>query len=297
MHGQVRTAEAIIASIAGRRHGVVSRAQLLEAGLSSEQIDLRISKGALITIHRGVYRVGHAARAIEATYMAAVLACGPGALLAGHSAAFLQRLLKHPPHMPEVLTPTERRIPGIRTRRSRSIDRRDATKVKGIPTTTVPRTLVDLAATLEAEELARACHEAGVLYRTTPAHVEAVLARRPNSPGAAKLCAVIRGETKVALSKLERRFLQLLREHGLPLPITNKPAGAYRVDCRWPDRHLTVELDSYRFHASRHAWEADRRREREAYARGDAFRRFVWGDVFERPELMLAELGTLLRDA
>jgi hypothetical protein len=81
---------------------------------------------------------------------------------------------------------------------------------------------------------------------------------------------------------------------ALPLPVTNRPAGGRRVDCRWPDRRLTVELDSYTYHRSRHAWEQDRRREREAYARGDEFRRYTYGGVFERPARMLAELRSLL---
>jgi hypothetical protein len=159
--------------------------------------------------------------------------------------------------------------------------------------TTVPRTLVDIAAELSAEELARACHEAGVRYGITPAAVEAVLAGRPNSPGAKKLRQVIHGDIHVTLSRLEAQFLELLRSENLPLPITNKPAGGRRVDCRWPDHHLTVELDSYRFHNSRHSWEQDRRREREARARGDDFRRYTYGDVFERPALMLRELRYL----
>ncbi len=148
--------------------------------------------------------------------------------------------------------------------------------------TTVPRTLVDLAAVLNDEALARACHQASVLYRTTPAQVDAVL--RPNAPGAATLRRILHGDFHLTLSKLESRFLKLLREAGLPLPITNRPAGGRYVDCRWPEHKLTVELDSYRFHSSRFSWEQDRRREREAYARGDQHRRYVWGDVYEETE-------------
>lgn len=237
----------ILAAIAGRQHGAISRAQLLAAGLTTREIDRRVHRGLLIRVHRGVYRVGHAATSIEASYMAAVLACGEGALLCGRSAAYLHRLLKHPPRTPEVLTPTERRVAGVKARRSRAIDPRDRTTVRGIAATSVPRTIVDLAAGLTPSELASACHEAGVLHRTTPRHVEAVLARRPNSPGAAELRAIASGETKVSLSELERRFLELLSRHGLPLPIANKPASGRRVDCRWPEHRLTVELDSYRF--------------------------------------------------
>ena len=273
---------------------MVTRAQLLEAGVSSAGIERRVHKGTLHPEHRGVYRVGHRAPSVEARYLAAVRACGRGALLSGRAAAHLHRLLKGKPPPPEVTTATRRSVEGIRTRQSRRIDPRDAATIRGIPVTTVPRTIVDLAAVLGVDDLARACHEAGVLHRTTPAQVDAVLARRPNSPGAKKLREVLRGEVRVTLSKLESSFLALLREARLPLPETNRVAGGRRVDCRWPEHRLTVELDSYRFHHSRHAWEQDRRREREARARGDEFRRYTFGDVFEARRFMLSELRGLL---
>lgn len=166
---------------------------------------------------------------------------------------------------------------------------------RSIPVTTVARTLVDLAAVMDADELARACHEAGVRHRTQPQQVEAVLARRPTSAGAGKLRAVLLGDQPVTLSRLESRFLEHLRDANLPLPQTNQAAGGRRVDCHWPGRRLTVELDGYRYHHSRHAWELDRRREREARARGDEFRRYTYGDVFEDTRFMLAELRELLR--
>jgi very-short-patch-repair endonuclease len=168
------------------------------------------------------------------------------------------------------------------------------TRVRGIPVTTAPRTLVDIAAVLSAEALARACHEAGVRYRTAPAQVEPVLAERPQSPGARKLGRVIHGDVRVTLSTLESRFLQVLSEDGLRLPITNRPAGGRRVDCRWPEHLLTLELDGYRFHDSRYSWEQDREREREARARGDEFRRYSYDDVTRDPTRMLAELRSLL---
>jgi hypothetical protein len=137
-------------------------------------------------------------------------------------------------------------------------------------------------------------HEAGIRHGITPADVEAVLAKRPNSRGAATLCAVLRGDVHVTLSKLERAFLELLRDAGLPLPVTNRRAGGRFADCRWPGYKLTVELDSYRYHSSRHAWEQDRRRERQAYARGDQFRRYTWGDVVDSPKPALKELRAVL---
>jgi very-short-patch-repair endonuclease len=285
-----------LARIAGRQHGIVTRAELLRAGITPDEVEHRLKIGLLIGEHRGVYRVGHRAPSVEARYLAAVRACGEGALLSGRAAGHLLGLLRGSAPEPEVTAPTERRVEGVRTRRSRDVTH-DAMIFRGIPVTTVARTLLDLASVLGVHGLARTCHEAGVRYRTTPAEVETVLARRPNSPGAAKLRSILRGDVKVALSKLERRFVELLSRTGLVLPETNRPAGGRRVDCRWPELHLTVELDGYRYHHSRHAWEQDRRREREARARGDEFRRYTYADVFEHPRLMLRELRELLPPA
>jgi hypothetical protein len=273
----------------------VTRAELLSARVTRAEIEHRLGAGSLIRVYPGVYRVGHAAPSTEAAYMAAVKACGPGAVLSGRAAAHIHCLIKsRRPPAPEVTAPTERRVEGLKTRRCRSLHRRDKTLARGIPVTTVPRTIVDLAAELELDDLARACHEAGVRHRTTPRQVEAALARRPNVPGATNLHLVTGRKVPVALSKLEKRFHALLEEAHLPLPVTNRPAGGRRVDCRWSEPPLTVELDSYTFHNSRQAWEEDNRRAREARRRGDEFRRYTYLDVFEDPSDMLRELRELL---
>jgi very-short-patch-repair endonuclease len=289
---QNRTVEKVLAQLGTSAHGVVTRAELRANGVSDDEIRWRLRTGALIREYPGVYRVGHRAPNVLASYLAAVKACGEGALLSGLAGAHLFGLVKGKPPPPEVTAPTERRIVGIKTRRSPATCRDHATRWRGVPVTTVPRTLVDIAPRLGHENLARACHEAGVLHKTTPAMVERAMA--PNAPGAAKLRATLRGDVRVTLSRLEKRFLERLRDAGLALPETNRPAGGRRVDCRWPEHRLTVELDSYAYHGSRHAWEQDRRREREAYARGDEFRRYTWRDVFEEPEPMMSELWRLL---
>jgi very-short-patch-repair endonuclease len=288
------TVERELARIASAAHGVVTRGELLRAGVTSKQLDQRLRTGLLFREYRGVYRVGHRAPSLEARYLAAVRACGQKALLSGRAAGHLLGMLKGVAPAPEVTVPTARQVPGVMTRRTRRLDAQDRMTWRNIPVTTVARTIVDLAASLSTGDLARACHEAGVRHGTTPAMVEDVLARRPGSPGAAKLREILRGDVRITLSRLESRFLELLRDAGLVLPKTNRPAGGRRVDCRWPEQRLTVELDSYRYHHSRHAWEQDLRREREARARGDDFRRYTYGDVFEQPEFMLAELGALL---
>jgi hypothetical protein len=294
MWSRGRTVERAAAQIAGCAHGVVTRRELLDAGVTVAEVDWRVRTGALIPEYRGVYRVGHAAPSVSAAYIAAVKACGDGALLSGLAAAYLWGLTKGPPPPPQVTSQTERRIKGIETRRARRIDPRDRAAHKHIPVTTVARTVVDIAPLLSLDDLARACHEAEIKHGTKPADIEAVLERRPTSPAAAKLRRCTSGETHVTLSELEKRFLQLLRDNDLPLPHTNRRAGTKRVDGRWPDHHLTVELDSFRYHNSRHSWEQDRIRERQAHARGDNFRRYTYTDVLQHPEPMLKELRTLL---
>ena len=283
-----------MAELATADKGLVTRQALLAEGLTEDEIRFRLRNGGLFAEHRGVYRVGHEAPNIEVTYLAAVRGCGARALLYGPPAAYLWRVRKGRPPGPEVIAPTERRLKGVVTHRSRRLSEADAAICRGIPVTTVSRTIVDMAARLPLNDLARLCHEAGVMHRTTPRAVYSVLQRRPNATGAKKLHVLLRGDAPVTLSKLERRFQELLRENDLPLPVTNRVAGGRRVDCRWPEHRLTVELDSYRYHHSRHAWEQDHRRRREARARGDEFRRYSWGDVFEEPEFMLTELGELL---
>lgn len=283
----------MLARIASRAKGIVTHAELIAAGISPKQIKGRLRKGLLIAEFRGVYRVGHAAANIEATYMAATKACGQGAVLSGRAAAWLWGLIKGKPPPPEVSAPTERRIPNLKTRHRR-LQPDEVTSHRGIPITSVPITLLDLTRSLPRFELGKACHEAGFRYGTTPRMVDSALRRRPNTPGARKLRAILTGDARISLSRMEKRFLELLEAEGLPLPIANKLAGGRRVDCRWPEHRVTVELDSYAYHSSRHAWEQDRMRERQAYARGDEFRRYTWADVFEHPRQMLGELWRLL---
>jgi very-short-patch-repair endonuclease len=284
-----------IARLARWAHGVVTREELLEAGLSAGQIKRLLRSGALIPIHRGVYRVGHAAPSTEATYMAAVKAAGRGALLYGRAAAWVLGIVKGKPPPPEVLTASHPRITGVRVHRTRRIHRNDRGLWRGIPVTSAARTFVDLAPELAADELARAFHEAGIRHHITPDHVEEVLSRRPTSPDAAKVRAVTSGEENVVLSRLEAKFLSDLRATGeRQLPVTNQPAGTKRVDCQWPELGLIIELDSYRYHRSRHAWEQDRRRERDARRRGEELHRFKHDDVFLRGPETAAEARRLI---
>jgi very-short-patch-repair endonuclease len=259
---------------------VVTTAQLVEACWSRSAIGRWAAKGLLHSEFRGVWRFGHKAGSAEAHYMAAVLACGEGAALSGPAALFHYGLLRGQPPAPEVTAPKDRQVPGIRTRK-----RKVETRIwRGISTTTVPQTLMDLASPLSLDALSHACHEAEIKFgrQALP------------TPTNAKLRAILHGDHALLLSEMERAFRAHLLEHAFPLPRTNRKRGAHYIDCRWADHRLTVELDSYRFHHSRHAWEQDHERARAARRRGDEFRRYTYKDVVEEPAEMLAELAKLL---
>jgi hypothetical protein len=276
---------ATTARIAREQHGRVARRQLIAEGVDAERIKRWLRDGRLRPSHLGVYAVGHDAPSVAAGYMAAVLAGGEGAVLSHRAAAHLLELTRGAPPPPEVTVATtaHRRRPGVVIHRVRALHPLDVSTFDGIPITTVPRALLDLAPRTAPHKLTRMCHEAWVHHGTTPAHIDATIARNPHKPGAAKLKRALGAD--VLLSELERGFKALLRQNGLPLPRTNIDVAGDKVDCHWPALNLTVELHSWRYHASRHAFETDLARRRRS--NHIAYR---YGDVFERGGATIADL-------
>ena len=283
----------IACAIAVLQHGLATRAQLLAAGIDGDRIRRWLADGRLRRVHRGVYAVGPHVPSVRGDYMAAVLACGDGAVLSHRAAAHVLQLLPArvaPPAEVTVPVPGGRSRPRNTVHRVRELAEKDVATFDRIPVTTVARALLDLAPSTAAPALARACHEAWIRYRTTPSQVIACIERNPHKPGGGRLRAALGGD--VTLSVLEDAFVALLRAHGLPAARTNVDVGGDKVDCHWPQHALTVELLSYRFHGSRHAFEADvaRRRRSNHVA-------FSYGDVLERAPQTARELARLLCDA
>lgn len=180
--------------------------------------------------------------------------------------------------------------PGVVIHRVARLDARDTTLYHGIPITTVPRVLLDVAPAFTLAELTRACHEAWVHHRTGPPEIKACIARNPSKPGGRHLLRAV--GTDVTLSALEDAFLALPRSHGLPVPRTNIDRHGDKVDCHWPRLRLTVELVSYRFHDTRQAFERDVGRRRRSHHIA-----FSYGDVTERSERTAAEVAQLIARA
>lgn len=273
------------ARLAGRQHGRVSWSQLVGAGIPPEQIKRWLRDGRLWPVHHGVYAVGHTAPSLHANLMAAVLACGDGAAVSHSSGAHLLKVVRAAPRRPEITVPTTagRARRGIVVHRVRALPAADVTSVHGIPATTVPRILLDLAPRLAPADLARACPEAWVHHRVRPEAVEACIARNPGKKGAAKLRRALGSD--VTLSALEDVFLALLRTDGLPLPRTNIDRDGDKVDCHWEEHNLTVELVTFRYHATRHGFENDVSRRRRSHHIA-----YTYGDVVEHPAATAADL-------
>jgi hypothetical protein len=278
------------ARLARQQRGRVAWRQLVAAGVDPDTIKRWLKDGRLHHVHQGVYAVGHLAPSIACDYMAAVLACGPGAVLSHRAAAHDLRLTRGSPPPPEVTVPTlaGRRRPGIVIHRVKVLHPLDTSMFEGISIATVPRVLLDLAPRTPPQELTRMCHEAWIHHDTGPREVEACVARNPHKKAIAKLRRAMLAD--VTLSQLEGRFLALLEKHHLPRPRTNIGLNGDKVDCHWPAHDLTVELLSFRFHGSRAAFEADVARRRRS-----GHLAFTYGDVYERPAETIAELRAALR--
>lgn len=292
--------DAAVAALASAQWGVVSRRQLLDAGLSHSMIGDRVRGGLLLSLHRGVYAVGHAKLRREGTWLAAVLAVGPGAVLSHRDAAGLHDLrpANHARH--DVTTIADRRsTPRIRIHRTRSLDARDVTTVRGVPVTTVARTLVDLAGTVPRDHLARAVEEAERQRTFDLAAIERTLARTRGrtGPGHGALREAIAEHVALGLSAsdsaLEDAFLRLARRAGLPTPAANALVEGFRVDVVWRTHRIAIELDGWATHHTRHAFERDRERDAALTAAGWRVVRFTYRQVLDRPDRVLNTLRRL----
>ncbi len=189
---------------ADRQWGVVSRAQLLAIGVAASAVDFWVRSRRLQVVHRGVYAVGHARLRVEGRRLAAVLACGPGAVLSHRSAAAHWGLLSTQQQPIDVTARRGRRnAPGIRAHSSHSLDAQDTTRHEGIPTTTVSRTLLDIAASSRASDLERALAQAEILRLHDHRAITDVLARFNGHRGRGALAGAITAEpTPTNLSEL-----------------------------------------------------------------------------------------------
>jgi very-short-patch-repair endonuclease len=291
-----------MAELARRQYGVVARRQLLGLGMGEDAIQHRLAIGRLHLVHQGVYLVGHRLIPREGRWMAAGLASGPGAVLSHWSAAALWMIRPNSRSIIDITTPQKSRSwKGIRRHHS-LLPADEHTTQEGIPVTTVPRTILDLAATESTDLVENLLRESEYLQLSDRLSLPDLLERYPGRRGTRKVhLALERLEEEPSgrrRSRLEERFAPFLRLHSLPIPRFNDwivlGAKRYLVDCHWPDLRQIVELDGWDGHSTRTAFREDRARDRRLAAAGHSVTHITWNQLDDEPEAVAADLRVLL---
>jgi hypothetical protein len=288
-----------MAALAGRQHGVVARWQLQRFGLTAKMIKGRLRRGALHVVHRGVYAVGHRSLTMEGRWMAAVLAFGPEAVLSHRSAGQLWGLVPRSSIGPEV------------SRRKHAAGRPNLTvhqvklaadevgSFRGIPVTSVARTMFDLAGMLTEREVERAWNEIEVRGYRVRLSVPDLIERYPGRPGTLMLARLATSEAVgITRNDLEEAFLALVDRFGLPRPRMNAHLAVrdrfYEVDCLWEDRKVAIELDGGGAHGTKRAFQKDRERDRILAAERYTTARITWDQIQSTPSEVASDLHLIL---
>jgi hypothetical protein len=290
-HGQ-------LAELARGQHGVVSIRQLTgPLGYSRSAVARAADAGRLHRLYRGVYAVGHTRISRYGECLAAVLACGPLALLSHQSAAWLWGISTGSPVPFAVTAPTSRKLrPPIRLHQARSLASEDRALLEGIPVTALPRTLLDLAAVIRFERLQRVLERSEELRLFDLGPVEDLLDRTVGHHGHGRLrkALALYRPAPFTRSQLERRFLAAVLAAGLPQPRTNFVEAGFELDLFWPEERFAVELDSYATHGGHGAFERDRLRQEDLKLAGVEITRATDVRFADDPEGVIARVGRLL---
>lgn len=288
-----------IARAAAPRGGIITRGRLRSLGLTDAAIDHRVRSGRLHRRYRGVYLVGHPHCCGHAHRWAALLACGPGAVLSHRSAAALWGMLPEPANV-HVTVPTDAgraARQGIRIHRSTTLTADVRAVREGFPVTSMARTLCDIAATEPRRVVERTLEGADVARVFDLRAIERLAPRGSRVPGARRLYTVLDEEligTTITRSDLEEAMLALCRAHGLPQPLLNQFVEGWEVDCLWPEHRLAVEVQSTKYHATTRRIARDADKEADLMAAGYDVLHVADVHVIRRPADVARRVARLL---
>jgi very-short-patch-repair endonuclease len=293
-----------IAQIAAVQRGRVATRQLRAAGISASTISRLVASSRLFPVHRGVVVVGHTAPTPLGDETAALLAVGDPAALSHFSAAALWGLIAPSAgdDVIDVVSPHDHRLSlqGVRVHRSRILERQDVRIRAGLPVTSPARTLLDIApiATYRRLELA---FDRGIVERVLrPAAVAEILGRAGGHHGRRRLATILKRQTAgttMTRSEGEERVLALIRAARLPEPVVNARFGGYELDFFWPQERFALELDGFRFHSARGAFERDRRKDNDLRRAGVTTMRTTWWQLDEDSYALVADVARGLQSA
>jgi very-short-patch-repair endonuclease len=294
-----RDLDKLISQVAAQQHWVVSRRQLLDLGAGEKAIRHRLESRRLMRVHAGVYVIRPGSLGRDGSFMAAVLACGDSAVLSHRSAAALWDLRPTPAGAIDVTTRRgTRRRRGIAIHTSRDLEPEAVTTCRQIPCTTVARTLLDLAGVFSERTLARAIEQAMVLRLFDHSALSVLLTRSPARRGAATLRRLMQDltdEPALTRNELERRFLEIVRNANLPMPVVNVRVEGYEVDFHWSEHRLIVEADGRAVHETAVAFERDRARDLDLELAGWHVLRLGWRQITDHPDRVVTLLRRRLR--
>jgi Protein of unknown function (DUF559) len=293
-----------VARVAERQHGLVSRQQLRDLGMTEAGIANAIARDRMYRIFREAFAVGHTRVGKRGRLLAAVLSCGPGSVVSHGSAAFLLGLWEFEPAEVDVIAPIQmgRKIGGIRRRFVPAPSAKESKRHDGVPTTTPPRTIVDLAGIVQARSLSRTIEQAAVLGMLDIPEIDRILAgpRRRGSPLLREMLEDWRrykGETRLR-SIMEAKLLPLLTRLNLPIPGCNEKltldGETFEIDFLWRERRLAIETDGRQFHDNPNALLRDSNRNRALAKAGYSVLRLSWEDLRDRSEATMAEIAHIL---
>jgi hypothetical protein len=290
-----RAVDAAIAAVAAKQHGNITRRQLLDLGVDDGGIAWRMQIGRLYRVFRAVYSVGRRPVTALEWASAAVLACGPGTALSHSSAMVLWGYWRHWDKPFEVTVVGDRRTKGIRVHRSITLRRQDVTTQLGIRVTSPARTLLDMSPRLNDKALKRAVNNALNSLWLTENQLAETLGHHPTLNGTKRIAKLIGLEGTPTRSGWEDDFPRFCADHGLPAPVMGQPFHGYILDALFVAEGVIVELDSWRFHKGKPAFETDRERDADTLARGLVTVRVTEKRLGERPEHEAARLHAILR--
>jgi very-short-patch-repair endonuclease len=284
-----------IAAVACTQRGFVSRRQLLAAGISTAAITRATAAGRLRPYHRGVYAVGHSAPVALGPETAALLAVRDGAALSHETAAAIWGLRSAAADLVHLVVEGGRAasLAGVQVHRASTVDSRIH---QGLPVTSAASTVVQLAAGLTDRQLEFLVDQVIVTGLASADEIRRLLHRQPSLTGRRRVLVLLddRSHPTLTRSEAEELLLALLRQAQLPAPQVNARLHGYEVDFYWSAHRLVVEVDGFRFHSSRRAFEHDRRKDAALSAMGIATIRVTWRQLQHEPYAVIARIAQAL---
>jgi very-short-patch-repair endonuclease/predicted transcriptional regulator of viral defense system len=299
---QMATKQGRLASLSRKQFGVVQRAQLLELGFSSSGICRASRKGELARFLPGVWRVTSAPRCWEQRPLGAVLWAGEPTVASHITSAHLQEVLPRSATVIEITSPrSSAGRPGIITHRC-NLQNVEMVNVRGIPCTSIYRTLVDLCASqpqcISEQALDAALRMGRVSYERLCDYARDAASRSVKGSRTLKGLLHARGSDEaLSESEAESLFGRLMRKGGLSQGIRQAPRAGIRggrIDFFYPDQDLVIEIDSRKFHAGRIEQKRDKRYDNELNIHGKRVLRLTWEDLTTDEDYVLDVVGRAL---